>query len=161
MSRKWVVNASPLIALTKISHLFLLYEMCSELIIPSGVVEEIQNGPSDDPTRIWLNDKGASSIRELKQVDPVVIAWDLGLGESQVISWAYKNPGFEAILDDRAGRKCALSLKIRVRGTISVILLAKKEGRLSKVEPLLDQLIQIGFRIDPELLRTTLLLAKE
>lgn len=100
-------------------------------------------------------------IRDLKQVDPVVAAWDLGLGESQVISWAYKNPGFEAILDDRAARKCALSLKIPVRGTLGVILLAKKDGRLAKAEPLLNQLVQIGFRLDPDLLRATLRLAKE
>lgn len=156
-----MVNASPLIVLAKISHVFLLHEMSSELVIPSGVAKEILNGAANDPARIWLQEKGSSSIRDLKQVDPVVAAWDLGLGESQVISWAYKNPGFEAILDDRAGRKCALSLRIPVRGTISVILLAKKEGRLAKAEPLLNQLIQIGFRIDPELLRATLRLAKE
>ena len=83
------------------------------------------------------------------------------MGESQVISWAYKNPGFEAILDDRAARKCALSLKIPVRGTVGVILLAKKDGRLAKATPLLNQLIQVGFRIDPELIRTALRLAKE
>jgi predicted nucleic acid-binding protein len=161
VSRKWVVNASPLIVLTKISHVSFLHEMCSELVIPSGVAKEILNCSENDPTRIWINEKGSSSIRDLQQVDPVVAAWDLGLGESQVISWAYKNPGFEAILDDRAGRKCALSLKIPVRGTISIILLAKKEGRLAKAEPLLTQLIQIGFRIDPELLRAALRLAKE
>ena len=161
MSRKWVVNASPLILLTKVSHISLLQELCNELVIPGGVAKEILTGPANDLTRIWLNEKGSPLIRDLEQVDPVVAGWDLGLGESQVISWAYKNPGFEAILDDRAARKCALSLKIPVRGTVGVILLAKKDGRLAKAKPLLNQLIQIGFRIDPELLRTTLRLAKE
>lgn len=161
MSRKWVVNASPLILLTKVSHISLLQELCSALVIPGGVAKEILTGPANDPTRIWLNEKGSPLIRDLEQVDPVVAGWDLGLGESQVISWAYKNPGFEAILDDRAARKCALSLKIPVRGTVGVILLAKKDGRLAKATPLLNQLIQVGFRIDPELLRTALRLAKE
>lgn len=161
MSRKWVVNASPLILLTKVSHISLLQELCNELVIPGGVAKEILTGPANDLTRIWLNEKGSPLIRDLEQVDPVVAAWDLGLGESQVISWAYKNPGFEAILDDRAARKCALSLKISVRGTVGVILLAKKDGRLAKATPLLNQLIQVGFRIDPELIRTALRLAKE
>ena len=161
MSRKWVVNASPLILLTKVSHISLLQELCNELVIPGGVAKEILTGPANDLTRIWLNEKGSPLIRDLEQVDPVVAGWDLGLGESQVISWAYKNPGFEAILDDRAARKCALSLKIPVRGTVGVILLAKKDGRLAKATPLLNQLIQVGFRIDPELLRTALRLAKE
>ncbi len=161
MSRKWVVNASPLILLTKVSHISLLQELCNELVIPGGVAKEILTGPANDLTRIWLNEKGSPLIRDLEQVDPVVAGWDLGLGESQVISWAYKNPGFEAILDDRAARKCALSLKIPVRGTVGVILLAKKDGRLAKATPLLNQLIQVGFRIDPELIRTALRLAKE
>lgn len=161
MSRKWVVNASPLILLTKVSHISLLQELCNELVIPGGVAKEILTGPANNLTRIWLNEKGSPLIRDLEQVDPVVAGWDLGLGESQVISWAYKNPGFEAILDDRAARKCALSLKIPVRGTVGVILLAKKDGRLAKATPLLNQLIQVGFRIDPELIRTALRLAKE
>jgi predicted nucleic acid-binding protein len=161
VSRKWVVNASPLILLTRVSHISLLQELCSELVIPGGVAKEILTGPANDLTRIWLNEKGSPLIRDLEQVDPVVAGWDLGLGESQVISWAYKNPGFEAILDDRAARKCALSLKIPVRGTVGVILLAKKDGRLAKATPLLNQLIQVGFRIDPELIRTALRLAKE
>ena len=161
MSRKWVVNASPLILLTKVSHISLLQELCDELVIPGGVAKEILIGPANDLTKIWLNEKGSPLIRDLEQVDPVVAGWDLGLGESQVISWAYKNPDFEAILDDRAARKCALSLKIPVRGTVGVILLAKKDGRLAKATPLLNQLIQVGFRIDPELIRTALRLAKE
>ncbi len=156
-----MVNASPLILLNKVSHISLLQELCSELVIPSGVAKEILTGPANDTTRIWLSEKGSPLIRDLRQVDPVVAGWDLGLGESQVVSWAYKNPGFEAILDDRAARKCALSLKIRVRGTVGVILLAKKDGRLAKAKPLLNQLIQIGFRIDSELLRAALQLAKE
>ncbi len=57
-------------------------------------------------------------------------AWDLGLGESQVLSWIYQNPGYEAILDDRAAKNAAASLGIPVRGTLGVILLAKREGRV-------------------------------
>ncbi|MEA5620872.1 hypothetical protein VB711_23970 [Cronbergia sp. UHCC 0137] len=41
MNRKWVVNSSPLIVLTKINQVHLLSELCHKLIIPSGVVQEI------------------------------------------------------------------------------------------------------------------------
>ncbi len=37
------------------------------------------------------------------------MAWDLGAGESAVLTWARRNPGFTAILDDRAARRCAES----------------------------------------------------
>ncbi len=36
-----------------------------------------------------------------------VANWDLGLGESHVLSWVYSNPGYEAILDDRAAKNAA------------------------------------------------------
>ncbi len=34
---RWVVNASPLITLGKVSKIALLQTMCSDLIIPEGV----------------------------------------------------------------------------------------------------------------------------
>jgi predicted nucleic acid-binding protein len=83
------------------------------------------------------------------------------MGETEVISWAYFNSGYEAILDDRAARNCAASVGVPVRGTIGIILLAKKEGVLFQVKPLLSRLMASGFRIAPELLREAYKLAEE
>ena len=161
MTRRWVINTSPLIALAKISQISLLSQVCSEIVIPSGVVQEINCGPNNDPARTWISNEGVSWIRAVEQVDPVVAAWDLGLGESHVLSWAYKNLGYEAILDDRAAKNAALSLSIPVRGTLGVILLAKLEGRLSEAKPVLNQLVQVGFRVSPEVLAAALQLVGE
>ncbi|HCA96836.1 MAG TPA: DUF3368 domain-containing protein, partial [Cyanobacteria bacterium UBA9226] len=43
---------------------------------------------------------------EISDVAPEVAAWDLGKGESAVLSFALKNSGFVAIIDDRAARRC-------------------------------------------------------
>jgi predicted nucleic acid-binding protein len=134
--------------------------MCKDMVIPAAVAKEINEGPSDDPAKIWLNGQGKKWIKETGPIDPLVATWDLGAGESQVISWAYRNIGYEVILDDRAARKCALSLKILVRGTIGIILLAHKEKRLANAKSLLEQLVEIGFRIDPEILEAALRLIK-
>jgi len=48
-----------------------------------------------------------------------------------------------------------------LRGTLGIILLAKKEGRLSQVQPFLEQLVQIGFRVSPAILAAVLQLAGE
>ena len=161
MSRKWVINASPLIVLTKISQVDILHQMCSEIVIPSGVVQEINSGPENDPARIWIRDKGKSWVREFSQIDPLVAAWDIGLGESQVLSWAYNHPDYEAILDDRAAKNAALSLGIPVRGTLGVILLAKQEGRLLQIKPILEELVAVGFRVSPQVLQAVLQLSNE
>ncbi len=161
MTRQWVINASPLIAIAKISLIHLLPEMCSDLVIPAEVVREINSGPQDDPARTWLNAVGVSYIREVEPVNPIIAAWDLGMGETHVISWAYENRNYEAVIDDRAAKNAANSLNIPVRGTLGIILLAKKEGRLSQVKPFLEQLVQIGFRVSPAILASVLQLAGE
>ncbi len=160
MTRKWVLDASPLIALGKVSAIALLERICPDLIIPEGVVRELDQGP-DDPARIWIHEQGLPFVRRVETVPSLVLAWDLGKGESEVISWAYLNPGYDAILDDRAARNCASALGIKVIGTIGLVLLAKKEGALSQVKPLLRQLDESGFRIAPALLHAACKLANE
>ena len=51
MLKKWVVNASPLIVLARINHLFLLQQVAEELVVPAGVAQEIAQGPEDDQAR--------------------------------------------------------------------------------------------------------------
>ena len=62
MTRKWVLNASPLIALGKVSAIDLLERICPDLIIPEGVVRELDQGP-DDPARIWIHEQGLPFVR--------------------------------------------------------------------------------------------------
>lgn len=80
MSRKWVVNASPLITLGRVSGINLLERMCSNLIVPEGVAQELDGGSADDPARNWIHGGGASFVRRLEEIPPLVLSWDLGKG---------------------------------------------------------------------------------
>jgi predicted nucleic acid-binding protein len=161
VSRKWVLNASPLIALSKISQTSLIERLCEEFVVPEGVALEIGQGPPDDPATNWIEGPGSRNIRKLGEILPTIQAWDLGRGESEVLSWAHQNPGFEAAVDDRAARNCASAFGIPVRGTIGVVLLAKQNGHISEVGSLLDQLVKSGLRIDAKVRRKALDLAGE
>ncbi|MGO9313313.1 MAG: DUF3368 domain-containing protein [Syntrophobacteraceae bacterium] len=162
MTRRWVVNASPLITLAKIGQVSLLHELCEEIVIPAGVNEEINRTPDEnDPARMWMRSRGRDFVRPAGQVPPAISAWDLGLGESEVLAWANEHLGWEAILDDKAARDCAASLGIKARGTIGVILLAKKEKKTTNATLLLDQIRLAGFRIDPRLMQEAKRLAGE
>lgn len=161
MVKKLVLNASPLIILGKISAINLLEEMSSDLVIPEGVATELHQGPDNDPARIWMHGQGISFVRRLDEVPPLVMAWDLGKGESEVIAWAHLHPDYETVLDDRAARNCASSLGIRVRGTLGIILLAKKLDLLPQIRPLLERITKSGFRIDPQLVEKIYELADE
>jgi predicted nucleic acid-binding protein len=85
----------------------------------------------------------------------------LGSGESHVLSWGIRHPGYEAILDDRAARKAANILQIPVRGTLSIIVLAKQEGRVSSARAEVKKLIESGFRIGVDVFLKVLKLAGE
>jgi len=160
--RKWVVNASPLITLAKIGQGSLLFQLCDELVIPEGVAEEIDRSPEEnDPAKVWIRSHGMEYVRNAGPVPPVIAGWDLGLGESQVLAWASGHTGYEAILDDRAARNCALSLGIKVCGTIGIIILAKREQKIMSAASVLDLLQQAGFRIDPVLIHKAKRLAGE
>jgi len=162
MPRRWVVNASPLITLAKIGRASLLLELCQEMVIPAGVAHEINSvADESDPARVWVRSQGKGNIRDTELVRSVISDWGLGLGESEVLAWANEHPGWEAILDDRVARDCAASLGIKVRGTIGVILLAKKETKIESASLLLDQIRQGGFRIDSRIMQEAKRLAGE
>jgi predicted nucleic acid-binding protein len=78
-----------------------------------------------------------------------------------VISWAGRNSSYEAIIDDRAARRCAAALGIQVRGTIGALLLSKKCGLIPALGPILDQVKNSGLRISDALKDKALRLAGE
>lgn len=49
MTRRWVVDASPLITLAKAGAAHLLTELSDELLVPDEVAAEIAAGPPEDP----------------------------------------------------------------------------------------------------------------
>jgi predicted nucleic acid-binding protein len=48
---------------------------------------------------------------------PRVAAWDLGAGETAVLSHALANPPLRAVIDDMDARRCAQTLGIPMLGT--------------------------------------------
>ena len=151
---RWVVNASPLICLAKAGFSDLLLKLPDEIIIPSAVMEEIQTGQSGDPAQAALA-SGKFPMKEVP-VKPEILAWDLGKGESAVLSYALSNPGWIAIIDDLAARKCARSFSIPLKGTLAVVILAKKQGLVTSARDIMRSLQAAGLRLDEEVIRTAL-----
>ena len=161
MSRRWVVDASPLIVLVKAGRAGFLTALADELVIPAGVAEEVLRGGEDDPSVRWIRGGGAHFIGAEADPVPEVSGWDLGAGETAVLSWARRHRGFEVLIDDRAARNCAAALGIPARGTLGVLLLAKKAGLVDRVGPVVDEVIGAGLRVDDHLRETVLRLGSE
>lgn len=150
MSEKWVFNASPLILLGKAGQLAWLDKL-GTVIIPSAVADEIRAGSPDDPARIFVEDPARDEWIRNVPTNEDVLAWDLGSGEAAVIAWAIEHPDHEAVLDDSAARRCGGVFGIRLRGTLSLVALAKKRGWLPACRPVFNKMLEAGLFVSPEL----------
>jgi predicted nucleic acid-binding protein len=143
VAERAVVNASPLIFLSRARLLDLLQLLSSEIIVPEVVASEIKVRGQSDPTAQAIANTAWLLVTQTPPVPAQIQAWGLGPGESSVLAWGYAHPGSEAILDDLAARRCAAAFNIPVRGTLGLALIAKQRGRIPSARRVLEQLRQV------------------
>lgn len=158
---KLVVDAGPIILLGKMARLSLLAEPSERVLIPHEVAWEIDAGPAADPARLSLAANGQSLVAKPEPFDLRVVAWDFGKGETAVICQVLSKPGSVCILDDRAARDCARLFGARVKGTVGFLLLAKQEGMIPAVRPVIESLLNSGATLHETVVRDALHLAGE
>ena len=154
MSERWVLNASPLIVMARAGLEDLLLKLPEQVVVPRLVEIEIQAGPASDPARQILT-AGKFSIVETDSREEI-LTWDLGWGETAVLSYVLTNPGWTAILDDRAARACARSYSIPFKGTLAVVILAKQVGEIDSAAGAMRLLQAAGLRLDEAVIREAL-----
>lgn len=84
-----------------------------------------------------------------------ILGWDLGAGESQVLAHCV-SCGHRAVLDDGEARAAAKVHSVPLVGTLGVILRARKAGLILAARPLVEQLIECGSYLAPDLVRQAL-----
>jgi predicted nucleic acid-binding protein len=148
MNNGIVVNASPLITLFKAGLSSVLPKLSQRIVVPESVWQEISvckdaafRGLS---AAVW-------AARKKVETDKRVLVWNLGKGESQVISWALKSSDYIAVIDDRAARKCCESLNIRHVGTIGLLVSAHRFGLIPSLRIALLQVRNAGLYIGDDL----------
>ncbi len=145
MAETAAVNASPVIYLARANHFDLLHLAAAEVLVPSTVAEEILVRGQGDPAARALKETPWLRRVEAPEVARSVLAWDLGPGESSVIAWALAHPGCLAVIDDLEGRRCAETHKIPLRGTLGLVLRAKRQGVIPEARPILQTLRASGM----------------
>jgi len=156
VAERAVVNASPLIFLSRAGLIDLLQLISSDVIVPEPVASEIEVRGESDPTVHALTNTTWLLVTPTPPIPPQIQAWGLGPGESAVIAWALSHKGSEAIIDDLAGRRCASAFNIPVRGTLGLVLIAKQRGHIASARQLLDQLRQAGMYLSDRVLKEAL-----
>ncbi len=150
-----VINASPLIILFRSNLEKLLPQLFKEIIVPGAVWREIVDGGHADRAALFLPE-----TTWVKRVDNIpestVTAWDVGPGETAVISFALKNQGYSAMLDDAVARNCSISFGIPTLGTAGLLLVAKKRGAIDSVTGPLQLIRDNGLYFSDTLVATLL-----
>jgi predicted nucleic acid-binding protein len=59
---RWVINASPIILLAKAEVVQFLPRLCHELVIPAGVVSEVESIRITDAGKNWLAAEGRQFV---------------------------------------------------------------------------------------------------
>jgi predicted nucleic acid-binding protein len=148
---KIVINASPLVLLFKSHFEWLLPKLFTEIIVPASVRDEVSRG--EDIASHKLYDYESEWItRGLIQIPDEISVWNLGDGESEVLSRAFNNEKkYRAVIDDRADGHCAKTLDIPTLGTGGILVLAKKRGLINSVSDALGRLQNVGLYISDEI----------
>jgi predicted nucleic acid-binding protein len=143
-----VSNTSPLLYLHRLGQLDLLHAMLSRVLVPEAVVGELVAGArarADVPVLAevdWIEVR-AASVAARDRVTPALHA-----GEREALALALEIPDAIVVVDDGAARREAAALGLRLVGTVGVLVLARQKGLVPAIAPLLDTLVQLGFRLD-------------
>ena len=122
----------------------LLPQLFKEIVVPEAVYQEVLAGKEDDVAKMalpqisWINQKKV-------EIALPVAAWNLGNGESAVFSFAIKESGYRAVVDDLAARRCAETFGIRTLGTGGLLVLAKRRGLIDSVMDRVQRLRDAGL----------------
>jgi predicted nucleic acid-binding protein len=138
-----VSNAGPLIALAKIERFELLRKLFSKLYIPQAVYDEVvvigagRAGAKETEQAVgdWIK------VQEVKDIVMVKsLLTKLGKGESEAIALALETKADLVLLDDYKARATAEFMGLNMTGSVGMLNKVQKEGLISDLRPLLDEL---------------------
>ena len=156
-----VADASPIITFSRAGKLKLLKSLLSEIIVPEAVYNEIVKQGKDKPGAVevfeadWIIVKKIKNRKDIESLPKV-----LGEGEKEAILLA-SELNCTILLDERRARIEAKAKGLKIISSLTVLLQAKKLGKIKKVKTIMDEFIRTGFRVNSKIYKEILNRAKE
>jgi len=157
-----VCDTTLLLYLNRIGQTSLLCALFEPIHVPKPVGLELDMGrllrpDTIDPSQMECLSPVSVDQSEMDALPPN----RQGRGERAVIAYARSHQGCWVGLDDHQARMLAERLGLKVVGIVGVLLRAKQVGLISAVQPHLDALQAVGFRLADNLYQEALRLADE
>ena len=158
-----VSNTSPISNLAKVGQLSLMQQVYGKILIPNAVHQELLDVRAGD---VVIRAVQAAEWLEIQAVQNQALVNELrtqiNIGEAEAIALAVEVNAARLIIDERLGRQAAKDLGMRIIGVLGMLLLAKRQGLIGTVKPIVDNLInQANFRISSQLYADVLNAANE
>ena len=145
-----VSDASVFMYLGKVGLLDLLRCLYGAVLTPETVWREVTRGNDEEeeiPAVLAAREAGWIEVAEPETTSPWLAAL-LDPGEVAAITLALERNADLLLVDDGSARKVAETAGLRIRGTMGVLLSAKRSGLVPEIGTVLQQLLELGFRID-------------
>lgn len=154
-----VADTSALIALAACRGLPLLEALFHDVRVPPAVHLEctVSGKPEAHTLSEYLKDK----VVEVDVGGLVIAAPGLGRGELEAMALYRRISADRLLIDDNRARKVARFNGMRVIGSIGVLLVAKQQGSVRALRPLLEAIQRSGIHLGAELFAEALRLAGE
>lgn len=153
-----VADSSPLITLLNIGRFNLLGKLFTHIIVPSMVAEEVGRGEASDS--VWFTMQQSGFVRLVilpadQRLSVLLLQIDPGESEAILLADQLKLP---LLIDDKAGRKMASLMGLKITGLVGILGALKKQGEITSTEmpEILDALENVEFRLSVDLKRRLL-----
>ncbi|MBL7073746.1 DUF3368 domain-containing protein [candidate division KSB1 bacterium] len=156
-----IVNTSPLFYLHRLGLLELLEKLYGTIIVPQGVVYELEQGKLQGEDVPDIKDYPWIQAQKVEVPKYLKLITDLGLGEAEVLALSIEKPGSLIILDERLARRIVELRGLRFTGPAGIILKSKMQGHIESVSEVNEKLLRLGFRLSDKLKEDILKLAGE
>lgn len=158
---KAISNTSPLLYLHRIGGIEWLPKLFEEVWIPDAVRNELLAGKERGYDVPNPNEHKWLKVVNPKSMPSEWLALDLGAGELAAMSLALEIQEHVILLDDMLARRTAQAAGLQVWGTLKVLLEAKSNSLVEKIEPFVSRLDNAGMWVSEEIKQRILTLAGE
>lgn len=148
-----ISDASPVISLSSVGCLEILRLLYGGVIMPEAVWSEITEAGKGKSASFevghfdWLEIRSVNNRALVK-----VLETGLDLGEAEAIALAIESNAELLLIDERKGRSVANHMNLDIVGVLGALAEAKQKNIISKLRPILDNLItKAGFRVSRKL----------
>jgi len=153
-----VSDAGPIIHLSLVRLLGLIPALYGQILVPDLVYSEVVTDGDVLP--------GSAELREAKWIEVVshepgaplfqLLRAQLDPGEAAAIWLAVARKPALVLSDDRPARLMAEQLGLSVRGTLGILVEAKRRGEIAEVAPIVTELRSKGVWLSDELVQRIL-----